>query len=128
MLMSCTAPGMFRMTTVPKGGEDRRQLWHRRARLDHHRVLVLRRSPHVREEVRRVAFRLTRRRREKTTSADVSGLPSAKWGFFVSLNVNVFASALVQDRTSDGTGRNATVSQGYVRPGHRRLRGHPNSI
>src|SRR5262249_53833502 len=87
-------------------------------------VLVLRRSPHPREQVRRVAFRLTRRRREKTTSADVSGLPSAKWGFFVSLNVNVFALALVQDRTSDGTGRNATVSQGYVRPGHRRLRGH----
>ena len=50
-------------------------------------------------------FRFTRRRSEKTTSADVSGVPSAKCTFFLSLNVNVFAfDVAVQDETSSGTG------------------------
>ena len=42
---------------------------------------------------------------EKTTSADVSGVPSAKWTFFLSWNVNVFASLLAfHDCTSSGIG------------------------
>ena len=49
-------------------------------------------------------FRLTSRLSEKTTSAEVSGVPSAKWTFLFSRNVNDLASALVQDRTSSGIG------------------------
>src|SRR5450432_1416260 len=50
-------------------------------------------------------FRFTSRLYEKTTSADVSGVPSAKCTFFFSWKVNVFASLLaVHDFTSDGIG------------------------
>src|SRR5436853_577370 len=50
-------------------------------------------------------LRLIKRRNEKTTSADVSGVLSAKWTFFFSLNVNVFASFVADhDCTSIGTG------------------------
>ena len=49
-------------------------------------------------------FRLTSRRSEKTTSADVSGAPSAKWTSLLSRNVNVLAPVLDQDSTSSGTG------------------------
>ena len=50
-------------------------------------------------------LRLIRRLHEKTTSAEVSGVPSAKCTFFFSWNVNVFASLLaVHDCTSSGIG------------------------
>ena len=49
-------------------------------------------------------FRLTSRLSEKTTSADVSGVPSAKWTSRLSRNVNVLAPLLVQERTSSGIG------------------------
>src|SRR5438067_6980706 len=59
-------------------------------------------------------FRLIRRLNEKTTSAEVSGVPSAKWTFFFSLNVNVFASFdAVYDSASCGTGC-ATSAPLYV--------------
>src|SRR6185437_15084750 len=48
---------------------------------------------------------LIRRLSEKTTSADVSGVPSAKCTFFLSWNVNVFApSDAFHDCTSSGIG------------------------
>ena len=50
-------------------------------------------------------FRLIRRRNEKTASAEVSGVPSAKWTFLRRLKTNVFASFdAFHDCTSMGTG------------------------
>ncbi len=50
-------------------------------------------------------LRLISRLSEKTTSADVSGSPFAKWTFFFSWNVNVFAPfEAFHDCTSSGTG------------------------
>ena len=50
-------------------------------------------------------LRLTRRRNEKTASADVIGVPSAKWTFFFIWKTNVFASFDADhDWTSCGTG------------------------
>ena len=49
-------------------------------------------------------FRLTSRLSEKTTSADVSGVPSAKWTSLLSRNVNALGAALDQDLTSSGIG------------------------
>ncbi len=50
-------------------------------------------------------FRLTSRFIEKTTSADVSGVPSANLAFFFSWKVNVFALFVAfQDDTSSGIG------------------------
>ena len=48
-------------------------------------------------------FRLTSRLSEKTTSADVSGVPSAKY-VPPRRSVNVLAPLLVQERTSSGIG------------------------
>ena len=50
-------------------------------------------------------FRLTRRFSDQTTSAEVSGVPSAKWTLCLSWKVNVLAFELAfQDETSSGTG------------------------
>jgi hypothetical protein len=50
-------------------------------------------------------LRLIKRRKEKTASAEVSGVPSAKWTFFRRLKTNVFASLdAVHERTSCGIG------------------------
>src|SRR6185437_15537263 len=48
---------------------------------------------------------LIRRLSEKTTSAEVSGAPFAKWTFFFSWNVNVFAPFVAfHEDTSSGIG------------------------
>jgi hypothetical protein len=50
-------------------------------------------------------LRLIRRLSEKTTSADVSAVPSANFAFFFSWNVNVFASAVAfHEETRSGIG------------------------
>jgi hypothetical protein len=50
-------------------------------------------------------FRLIRRRYEKTTSAAVIGVPSAKWTFRFRLSVKRFASRdALQELASSGTG------------------------
>src|SRR5262249_21144188 len=50
-------------------------------------------------------FRFTSRLSDQTTSAEVSGVPSAKWTFFFSWKVYVFASELaLNDETRSGTG------------------------
>src|SRR5207244_3994734 len=77
-------------------------------------VLALGRDADVGEQEDGLPFRLIRRLNEKTTSAEVSGVPSAKWTFFFSLKVNVFASFdAVYDSASIGTGC-ATSTPWYV--------------
>ena len=50
-------------------------------------------------------FRLTSRFSDQTTSADVSGVPSAKWTFLFSWKVNIFALFdAFHDETSNGIG------------------------
>ena len=50
-------------------------------------------------------FRLTSRSSDQTTSAEVSGVPSAKWTFLFSWNVKTFALFVAfQDDTSNGIG------------------------
>ena len=55
-------------------------------------------------------FRLMSRFSEKTTSAEVSGVPSAKWTFRLSWNANVFASVARPPRRDEQRDRRGEVA------------------